>query len=377
MHPALELLHPIISIAWILFGLSVVGCGIWLAYAHLRQEAGFFYFGGLVLLGSTVVVIYPALMRTHLGEDVRKLQDLAYIAREDLDAERTARVQDRRTLIQQSQQVSEAKARQLALESNIASEQKEHQRAKDAAARQNDAYAQASKRAAARHMRLRAVLSNVRRSLVRERLAHAKTALLYEQLTSPPGSVADWLVRGIESERFSINRHEGELVRGYEGQFYKIELFKAPNIGFIFGPRQFTLGFEEPKFIECLKSLSNEVLIRVRQSANAELLLRGRADAGGPLGTLSTQHEELRRVEYLTAVEDRIDLFSSRLSVQMIPAEYHNDHLPLLRSAYIRNLVRQVDPAIPVIVLQGDARGIASTDRRVDIYLHVSSWPLP
>lgn len=381
MHPALEILPPIVVGAWLAFGLAAVGYGIWLAAPHMSRPAYAFFVGGTLLLPPTALSVAPALLRAHLGDDVKKLQDLAHIAREDLIAERNARIQDRRTMLGKDEELKLAKEKEAALEAKLKNEQKDYKLAKDDSAKLATAHALLEKKialSASRHQRVRAMLAKTQRDLFKQRVAHAQTLLRIEGQELWPEYLTDWLGRGLTTEKYTITTRERRLVQALDGHFYKVELFKAPNGPFLFGPKQFTLGVDEPLFIESLRSMAREVLVKVRSLGHAKLLVRGRADAGGPIGALPPQHDKLRLSEYLPAIDGAGEFFGSTVKAASVPTNYHNDHLPMLRAEYIKGLAALVDPQLETIILEGDVKGVGPTDRRVDIFLYIAPlWPFP
>ncbi|MEO1694704.1 MAG: hypothetical protein AAFR55_05655 [Pseudomonadota bacterium] len=177
---------------------------------------------------------------------------------------------------------------------------------------------------------------------------------------------------GFETEHFEVEVYpDNEMVKGQQGKYYVIDIKNAETgTRFQFGGGKYTLARSSKAFRRGLRSFMREVVQTVEGNADYVLFVRGSADSI----PYSGRHEngyDYREVRFMPSVEE--GKYVNNFKTQEIGKRIRNRDLPFLRAEFLRQVVSEVYPLKPAIVLQGEVtRAANKEDRNAELILYVN-----
>jgi hypothetical protein len=187
-------------------------------------------------------------------------------------------------------------------------------------------------------------------------------------------SAEQLLERPPDSGFFLLRKHaDPALVTDQAGTYYSVEVHPTAMDGLIFKVRHYNQLKDASAFKRIVERLRDEILHPL-QDGNVlalTLYIRGGADRGGALGTLSPDDSSYTDVGYLPLMPESLERYQGTAVRQTITKTLLNDHLPVLRAAFAQQTLLSLAPSVPTAILQGSSAGVGESDRSLQFIVFV------
>lgn len=183
-------------------------------------------------------------------------------------------------------------------------------------------------------------------------------------------------LKGIIAARLSTKYYqiailpEPELVAGKSGTYLSIRLKdQATAAQFIFPKGRYTIPASEEAILNAADRLANDILRTLDGVVDYQVLIRGGADTERFVG-IGEVPAELSSIAYRARADG--GKYATGLSEQAFRAPLSNEHLPMLRAAYFRSLIRERLAAHQLDILHNVPSPGGDEERTVELILYVN-----